>query len=162
MRTLQNWLDDYGVSHQNRINKAIHWLCIPVIFFSSVGLLASIPHHFLLNPFTESVRPFIHFGSLAIFLALIFYIRLSVTMSIGMFIWCLFCLWGNVQIELLNPFGFALWEVSLILFAIAWVVQFVGHKIEGEKPSFVDDVQFLLIGPAWLMAFIYKSVGIKY
>ena len=162
MRTLQNWLDDYGVSHQNKTNKAIHWFCIPIIFFSSVGLLASIPHDFLLEPFTDSVKPYIHFGSIVTLFALAFYARLSIVMALGMLIWCLFCLWGNAQIESLALFGLVLWQISLILFAIAWVVQFIGHKIEGEKPSFFDDIQFLLIGPAWLMHFAFKKMGIKF
>ena len=33
---------------------------------------------------------------------------------------------------------------------IAWIGQFIGHKIEGAKPSFFEDLQFLLIGPAWV------------
>jgi uncharacterized membrane protein YGL010W len=52
--------------------------------------------------------------------------------------------------------------LSLIIFAVAWVFQFVGHKIEGAKPSFLEDLQFLLIGPAWLLHFIYKKLGIPY
>jgi len=162
MRNLQNWLDDYGESHQNKTNKLIHWFCIPVIFFSSMGLLASIPHEFLLAPFKENVKPYIHFGSTAILLALAFYARLSILMAIGMLGWCLFCLWGNVQLEFMAPLGLALWQISLMLFAAAWVVQFIGHKIEGAKPSFFDDIQFLLIGPAWLMHFIFKKLGIKF
>ena len=136
MRTLQNWLDDYGVSHQNKINKLIHWICIPVIFFSAVGLLASIPHSFLLTPFNELLKPYIHFGTVVILFALIFYFRLSIVLAAGMLIWCLFCLWGNTQINIIQPFGLVLWQVSLILFGLAWIVQFIGHKIEGEKPLF--------------------------
>ena len=45
---------------------------------------------------------------------------------------------------------------------LAWIVQFYGHKIEGKKPSFLKDIQFLMIGPAWLMHFIYKKIGIAY
>ncbi len=55
-----------------------------------------------------------------------------------------------------------LWAVSLAAFAGAWVGQFVGHKIEGKKPSFLKDVQFLLIGPAWLLSFVFKKLGITY
>ena len=57
----------------------------------------------------------------------------------------------------INALGFFLW-----MFAIAWIGQFIGHKIEGAKPSFLDDLKFLLIGPAWLLSFIYKKLGIKY
>jgi uncharacterized membrane protein YGL010W len=52
--------------------------------------------------------------------------------------------------------------ISLAVFVVAWIVQFYGHKIEGKKPSFLKDVQFLMIGPAWLMHFIYKKIGIGY
>ena len=55
-----------------------------------------------------------------------------------------------------------LWIFSVIIFVIAWIGQFIGHKIEGKKPSFIEDLQFLLIGPAWLLSFIYKKIGIKY
>ena len=55
-----------------------------------------------------------------------------------------------------------LWVISLIIFFVAWVGQFYGHKVEGKKPSFLKDIQFLLIGPAWLMHFIYKRLGIPY
>jgi uncharacterized membrane protein YGL010W len=57
--------------------------------------------------------------------------------------------------------GARLWLVSIIIFVSAWIGQFIGHKIEGQKPSFMDDLQFLLIGPAWLMSFIYKKFGVK-
>jgi uncharacterized membrane protein YGL010W len=52
--------------------------------------------------------------------------------------------------------------IALSIFAFSWIVQFLGHKIEGKKPSFLKDIQFLLIGPAWLMHFIYKKLNIKY
>jgi uncharacterized membrane protein YGL010W len=51
---------------------------------------------------------------------------------------------------------------ALIIFVVAWIGQFIGHKIEGKKPSFLQDVQYLLIGPAWLLHFIFKKVGIGY
>jgi len=58
--------------------------------------------------------------------------------------------------------GYPLWAVSLGIFALAWIGQFYGHKIEGKKPSFFKDLQFLLIGPAWLMHFVYKKMRIPY
>ena len=164
MRTLQNWLDDYGVSHQNKTNKAIHWVCVPIIFFSVIGLLASIPHEFMKMSLglNDVVTPYIHFGTLVVLFAMVFYLRLSVVMAVGILVYCILCLFGVAMIESAAPFGFNLWQVSLTLFVLAWVVQFIGHKIEGEKPSFIDDIQFLLIGPAWLMHFIFKKAGINF
>ena len=165
MKTMRGWLDAYGVNHQNSTNELIHWFCVPIIFFSVIGLLASIPHDILLNLFggiSVGLEPYVHFGTIVIILALVFYIRLSISMAIGILVWCLFCLWGNAQLEMIEPFGLVLWQVSLILFALGWIGQFIGHKIEGAKPSFLEDIQFLLIGPAWLMGFIYKKIGIKF
>jgi uncharacterized membrane protein YGL010W len=51
---------------------------------------------------------------------------------------------------------------SVAIFIIAWIGQFYGHNIEGKKPSFLKDIQFLLIGPMWLMSFIYKKWGINF
>jgi uncharacterized membrane protein YGL010W len=49
-----------------------------------------------------------------------------------------------------------------VVFAVAWIGQFVGHGIEGRKPSFLEDVKFLLIGPAWLLGDLYRRLGIAY
>ena len=49
MRTLNQWFDEYAVSHQNPKNKAIHYICVPAIFFSIVGIIMSIPSGFLSN-----------------------------------------------------------------------------------------------------------------
>ena len=56
----------------------------------------------------------------------------------------------------------SLWQACLILFVVGWLFQFIGHKVEGKKPSFFEDLQFLLIGPAWLLAAIYRKLGIRY
>jgi uncharacterized membrane protein YGL010W len=159
MKPIQSWFDEYAESHQNALNKAIHWICIPLIFFSIIGLLASIPSAFFKSWFPLFLQPYIHFGSVLILGGIIFYIRLSIPMAIGILGFSLLCLFGIVWIESQN---LNLWLVSLIIFAAAWVGQFVGHNIEGKKPSFLKDLQFLMIGPAWLMGFIYKKLGIPY
>jgi uncharacterized membrane protein YGL010W len=157
MRTLQQLLDTYGESHLNRTNKAIHWICVPAIFFSLVGLFYAIPTGGMEK--TMWVNP----GSVALILALIYYFVLSKPMAVGFVIWGLFCLWGNSYIYQIGyDSNGHLAVASLILFTLAWIFQFIGHKIEGKKPSFLEDIQFLLIGPAWLMSFIYKKLGIRY
>ncbi len=156
---MQNWLDAYGESHQNPTNKTIHWWCVPSIFFSIVGLLSLIPlPNFGL--FGAGWEPYLHVGTLLIIYGVIFYLRLSRSIAIGMLIVSAFILYGvkwvNLNLEDIRLF------VYLGIFVIAWIVQFVGHKIEGKKPSFIDDIKFLLIGPAWLLHFIYRKLGINY
>lgn len=158
MRSMQDWFDEYGVSHQNSTNKLIHWICVPLIFMSIVGLLSSIPSAFMAQYFPASVAPFVHFGTILILIGMLFFVRLSFTISVGM----LLVSAGFILIQYyLAQLDFApLWLINLIIFVLAWIGQFIGHNIEGAKPSFFQDLQFLLIGPAWLLHFIYKKIGI--
>ncbi len=149
-------LEKYGESHQNSINKLIHWICVPSIMFSLFGLLYSIPF------FTERSL-YTNWATVLLIFALVYYLRLSFPMFLG------FVLIGGAMVYGVNAlyemtFGDAKMValVSFIIFAVAWVFQFIGHKIEGKKPSFLEDLQFLLVGPAWLLHFIYKKVGISY
>ncbi|GHA64885.1 Mpo1 family 2-hydroxy fatty acid dioxygenase [Pontibacter akesuensis] len=160
MRTIQQWFDAYGESHQNHTNKLIHWVCVPLIFFSIIGLLASIPSEPLKALFPLPMRPFVHFGTVVILLGLLFYLRLSVTMFLGMALICAVVLWGVHVVA--AAFTTPLWLICLVVFVLAWIGQFYGHKVEGKKPSFLKDLQFLLIGPAWLLGFIYRKLGIPY
>jgi len=160
MRSLRSWLNEYGESHQNPTNKLIHWICVPSIFFSIIGLLASIPAGFISESVPEVIAPYSHLGTLVIALGLLFYLRLSFSMFLGILLWCLFCLWGNAWIAI--NVNIPLWKCALAIFVLAWTGQFIGHKIEGAKPSFFKDLQFLMIGPAWLIASIFRKLGLKY
>ena len=159
MRRIDKLLSEYGESHQNETNKAIHWICVPLIFFSIVGLLASIPSDFVRSVLGWA-SPYANWAGVVLALVLIYYISLSISLSVGMLLFGLLCLYVANYIVRLDVAP--LWMVSLIIFVLAWVFQFFGHKIEGKKPSFLKDIQFLLIGPAWLMHFVYKRLGIPY
>ncbi|TAE16637.1 MAG: DUF962 domain-containing protein [Bacteroidetes bacterium] len=160
MRTTEQWLSEYGESHQNPFNKMVHWICVPSILFSLIGILWSIPAEPLQMFAPTAYKPFFNWATLALFLALLFYIRLSWVMAVGMFVICVAMIGG---VYYLSSLTFApLWAISVGIFVVAWIGQFYGHNVEGKKPSFIKDVQFLLIGPAWLLSFIYKKVGIKY
>jgi uncharacterized membrane protein YGL010W len=160
MRKIHQLLEEYGESHQNGTNKAIHWICVPVIFFSIVGLLTAVKIEGFAAWLPPGMTGFGTLASLVAFPVLIYYLSLSPNMFFGMIVWMAFCIWGNVWIE--NNITMELWLFSLILFVAAWIGQFIGHKIEGAKPSFFKDLQFLLIGPAWLMSFIYGKFGFKF
>ena len=153
MPTIQQWLSEYGESHQNATNKIIHWVCVPAIFFAIVGLSYSIKLPFVITGYRLNV------AMIMFVLIIVYYFLLSKTLWIGMFLFGTICLVLCHLIEL--HFFMPLWVVALILFVAAWIGQFYGHKVEGKKPSFLKDLQFLLIEPAWLMSFIYERLGIK-
>jgi uncharacterized membrane protein YGL010W len=152
MKSIQQWLSEYGESHKNETNKTIHWICVPSIFFSLVGFVYGIklPWH------VGSIQ--LNVAMILMALVIIYYASLSKTIWIGMLIFGLLCLWICQLIEASGLIP--LWLFCIIVFVLAWIGQFYGHKVEGKKPSFLKDIQFLMIGPAWLMSFIYKKLGI--
>ena len=152
MKSLQQWLTEYGESHQNQTNKIIHWICVPAIFFCVVGFLYGIKLPWLISGTRVNVAMII------LVLVILYYFTLSKTLWIGMVLFGLLCLWLCHLIE--SSGRIQLWLFCLITFVLAWIGQFYGHNVEGKKPSFLKDIQFLLIGPAWLMSFIYKKIGI--
>lgn len=150
-RSVHQWFAEYGESHQHPTNTLIHWICVPAIFLSIVGLLYSIP-----VPGTP--RGIVAFACMAP--AMLFYLRLSPALFAGLLIWCLFCLWACHMVD--QTAGRPLWAISLVVFVLAWIGQFYGHQVEGKKPSFLKDLQFLLVGPAWLLGKLYRRAGIAY
>ncbi|EKO3367089.1 DUF962 domain-containing protein [Vibrio fluvialis] len=140
MRTLNQWLDAYAVSHQNPINKRIHRVAVPGIYLSIVGLIWSLPAAPLMEWRVD-------WSWLVAVPVLGFYYRLSMTVFLMMLGFTLACIGLAWSVELM---ALPLLPLSLALFVLLWIAQFVGHKIEGKKPSFLSDLQFLLIGPIWV------------
>jgi len=151
MRSAQQWLDAYGESHQNPTNKLIHWVCIPWIVISIFGLLAALP-----SPFEVS---WMHWGTVLAAAGVGYYAMISIPLAVGMAVVSTLML---VVVGGLARLPAPLWLSSAVIFVLAWIVQFIGHKIEGKKPSFFEDLQFLMIGPMWLLAAIYRRIGIAY
>ena len=156
MAALSALLAEYGESHQNPTNKLVHWVCVPLIMFSLLGLLWSVP----VPAAIRNISPWLNWGTLVMALALLYYVRLSGRLALGMVL-----VWVAMAAGLRVVAGTAalpLWTICLLIFALAWVGQFWGHKVEGKKPSFLKDLQFLLIGPLWLLHFVYRSLGWEY
>jgi uncharacterized membrane protein YGL010W len=152
MRTFNQWMDEYGVSHKNPTNQLIHKICVPLIMLSVIGFLWSIP-----RPEVFASLPYLNWATLFIAACLIFYLSLNFKMFLGMIfqttVMCFICHALYVQGVLL--------QFSSVVFVLAWIAQFWGHKIEGKKPSFLQDLAFLLIGPLWVTRFFYKKIGVN-
>jgi uncharacterized membrane protein YGL010W len=156
MATLPALLSEYGESHQNPTNKLVHWVCVPLIMFSLLGLLWAVP----VPAAIQRISPWLNWGTLVMALALVYYVRLSGRLALGMvLVWVVMAGALHLVAELAR---LPLWAICLIIFALAWVGQFWGHKVEGKKPSFLKDLQFLLIGPLWLLHFVYRRLGWSY
>lgn len=155
MRSIDHWLEAYGASHQDPVNKLIHWICVPAIVFSLIGLLWSLP---VPAAFVE-ISPALNWALLFAMAAVAYYFILSISLALGatLVLFLLLLLAAG-----LDDLAMPLWAVSLVVFVVAWIGQFIGHRIEGKKPSFFEDLQFLMIGPLWLLAAAYRRAGIAY
>lgn len=143
MKTLEQWFLEYGESHQNRQNQIIHKFCVPLIFFSVIGFLLLIPY---------AVGP-LRVGEIVILVALAWYLSLGLRAFFVMLVEVGIC---YSLLTALIPELLA-WQPLAIIFVLAWIGQFIGHKIEGKKPSFFKDLQFLLIGPLWVIKPVFKK-----
>ena len=152
MRTFNEWMAEYGVSHRNPTNQLIHKICVPLIMLSVIGLFWSIP-----VPQTFTAIPYLNWATLFILGCLIFYLTLNFLMFLGMLILTAIMVY---VCQLLSNAGILL-STSIGIFVLAWIAQFYGHKVEGKKPSFFQDLAFLLIGPLWVLRFFYTKLGIK-
>ena len=141
MRKIDELFGRYDESHRNRSNKIIHWICVPLIMWSVLAAL-------------WTWTPLAAYVLLA--LALAFYVSISLPIAIGMLAV------SALMVLTLLAIQDRLLLAAAIVFVAAWIGQFIGHKIEGKKPSFFEDVKFLLVGPAWLLHFVYRRVGIPY
>ncbi|CAF0925742.1 unnamed protein product [Adineta steineri] len=155
---LHAWLDEYSSSHQNPTNIVLHKICVPTIAFTVLGFLWSIP-------LPKSIRQnlgyvFSHIiPMLVIGPTLAFYFRLSTKMAMAMLVIILFACALLAKMEQKQV---RIFRVSLIIFIVAWIGQFIGHDIEGKKPSFFEDLQFLAVGPLWTLASAFRALGIEY
>jgi len=153
MKTQKQWFNEYAESHQNKTNQFIHYICVPLIFFSIVGLLMSIPSTVIANLIKIDNVIIENWAAVFLIAVLLFYIKLSFSTFLKMLFFSLICLVGNYYLSGFLPLFYS----SLVIFVVAWIGQFYGHKLEGKKPSFFKDLQFLLIGPAWVFEKISKK-----
>ena len=155
---LHGWLDGYSASHQNPTNILIHKLCVPTIVLTFLGFLWSVPlPKFIRNNLgglLSHVLPMLLIGP-----TLAFYFRLSTKMATVM---TGFALSAFLLLNYLEQKRIRIFRLSLLVFVVAWIGQFIGHHIEGKQPSFVEDLQFLAIGPLWTLASAFRALGIEY
>ena len=160
-REIDVLFDKYSENHQNPTNKLIHWVCVPLIVFSIIGLVSAIPFPHI--GFLGKYNMYINWFSFLMAGTMYYYLKLSPILSYFMLFFFGICYFFVIQLEYVEQAGgIALWQSSLIIFVLSWIGQYIGQKIEGKKPSFLDDVKFLLIGPLWLLHLLLKKLKINY
>lgn len=152
MRHIDLLLNEYGESHQNNTNVLIHKFAVPLIYFVTLGLIWALPVPEILTTFAVT------WAHVLVIPVLFYYFKLSGPIGAAMTLLSLASFGG---INLMVKFDIPVWESCLAIFVVMWILQFVGHKIEGKKPSFLKDLQFLLVGPAWWWNHFLKRLNIQ-
>ncbi|CAI8191060.1 MAG: Uncharacterised protein [Glaciecola sp. HTCC2999] len=152
MRQIDKLLHQYGESHQHNTNIWIHGIAVPSIFFVTIGLIYAIPVPDMIAQFNLT---FAHILAIPM---LMYYFKLSGPIGAAMTLLTIAVFAGIKGLEIL---GISVWQFSVALFIVMWVLQFIGHKIEGKKPSFFEDLRFLLVGPAWWWMHFLKRLNIQ-
>lgn len=140
-RRIDQLLAHYGESHQNAQNELIHFIAIPLIMLSLVGMLFAI-------------HPYVAYAFVAA--SMVYYVRLSVVFLLTML------LLSALAIALVFAMGSRVLPISVAIFVSAWIMQFVGHKLEGKKPSFFEDIQYLWVGPLFVLSKLFEKLGIRW
>jgi uncharacterized membrane protein YGL010W len=140
-RKVDQLLAHYGESHRNPRNERIHFVAIPLILVSLLGLMWAA-HPWLALLFVAA--------------SLVYYARLSLVFLAAM---AALSVMGLLLVRAMGP-----WVLPLSggIFVAAWIAQFIGHKIEGKKPSFFEDLQYLWVGPLFVLSKLFERLGVRW
>jgi len=140
-RRVDQLLAHYEESHRNPTNEIIHFIAIPLIMLSLVGMMFAL-------------HPYVAYAFIAA--SMVYYIRLSLVFLLTMVLWSL------LSIAVVFAMGPLVLEVSIAIFVGAWILQFIGHKLEGKKPSFFEDIQYLWVGPLFVLSKLFGKLGVRW
>jgi len=142
-RKVDALLAHYGLSHTHPTNEWIHFFAIPAIMLSLTGLLFALHPALVLALLAASM---------------VYYARLSWRFTVCMALSASVLL---ALVDALQALGILL-PVSVVIFVVAWIFQFIGHRIEGKKPSFFEDLQYLLVGPLFVLSKVFLRWGVRW
>ncbi len=140
-RRVDQLLAHYEASHRDPKNEVIHFIAIPLIMLSLVGMMFA-------------VHPYIAYAFIAA--SMVYYLRLSLVFLVTMLVW------SALSVAVLFAMGSRVLELSVAIFVGAWILQFIGHKLEGKKPSFFEDIQYLWVGPLFVLSKLFTKLGIRW
>ena len=140
-RRVDQLLAHYAESHRDPRNELIHFVAIPLIMLSLVGLLFAI-------------HPWVAYAFLAA--SMVYYARLSATFLLAM------AGLSVLALALVHAMGSLVLPICAAVFVLAWIGQFVGHKLEGRKPSFLEDLQYLWVGPLFVLSRLFVRLGLHW
>ncbi|MEO8386620.1 MAG: Mpo1-like protein [Betaproteobacteria bacterium] len=150
MRNLEQQITQYAAYHRDRRNVATHFVGVPMIVFSVV--LALVPWTVM----------GVNVALIAVVIAAAYYLYLDIALGTAMLAFLFFfCYLTAVYFNARMDNSATVMGLAVLLFVVGWVIQFIGHKYEGMKPAFTDDIIGLVIGPLFVMTELFFALGLK-
>ena len=101
-----------------------------------------------------ALHPWVAYGFVAA--SLVYYARLSLVFLLVM------AALSALALLLVRAMGSWVLPLSAAIFVAAWIAQFIGHKIEGRKPSFFEDLQYLWVGPLFVLSRLFRQLSLRW
>ncbi|MGI9260078.1 MAG: DUF962 domain-containing protein [Gammaproteobacteria bacterium] len=155
MRPVDEWLRLYDRHHADGAKQLLHWLMIPFIVTSVVGLLWALP---VPTTFSDAT-PVLNWGTIFLMAAIVYYFILSISLAFGALPLIALVVWAVMWLERLQ---YPLWMSCTALLVTAWMGQRISHRGPGDRPSLIGDLQYVMLGPVWLVAALYRRLGIPF
>ena len=155
MTETDGWLSHFEDTHRDLRNPVVYWAAVPVVVVGTVGLLWSLP---VPDEFFE-ISPLLNWGTAFLMAAAVYYFIISVSLAIGMLPFVI----GVAGIQMwLTASGYPLFRLSLGLLVAGIIGLWFGHRNQNGLRAVLDDLQFMMIGPAWLLSVLYRRIGIPF
>ena len=155
MPEIDGWLKLYEETHQDLTYPVIYWAAVPMVVVGTVGMLWTLP---VPDAFFE-ISPLLNWGTAFLMSAAVYYFIISVSLAIGMLPFVL----GVAGIHTwLEQSDFSPVRVSIGLLAAGMIGLFMGHRNKSSLRPVLQDIQLMMIGPAWLLSVLYRRIGIPF
>jgi len=149
------WLDIYEHGHSGPVNRALHWICAPLLVCSLVGILWALPVPAAFRA-SDSV---INWGTLFIMAIIVYYFIISIRLAIGSLPFIVFIALVIARLDMLAT---PLWKISVLALAISALGLYTGHQLDGNRTSVLRDLLYAPIAPLWILGSLYRQLGIRY
>lgn len=155
MTDTDGWLERYGEIHENLTYPAVYWTAVPLVVTGMVGFLWSLP---VPTQFYE-ISPLLNWGSAFLMVSAVYYFVISLSLAIGLLPFVIGV--GSIQLWLADS-DFTPLRVSSGLLVGGLIGLWLGHRNERGIRATLEDLQTIMIGPAWLLSVIYRRIGIPF
>lgn len=153
MSETHDWLKRYEDSHLELRYPMLYWAAVPMVVLGTVGVLWTLP---VPGEFYE-ISPLLNWGSAFLMAAAVYYFIISVPLAIGMLP---FTLGVAAWQHWLETSDFSPLRVSAGLLLAGIIGLWLGRRRQWSVGPLLQDLQMMMIGPAWLLSVLYRRIGI--